>query len=88
MYTKKLLFVFFLLVVALSDLTFLEQVDNNRRLKIAFEFTRPCFKNFSEGECAGLNPPATACVWKPHATNGWCSHKPNPVTYSNLFVLA
>jgi hypothetical protein len=46
--------------------------------------TVPCFKNFSEGECGSLDPPATACVWKPHDSNGWCARRVGN-TYVNDF---
>jgi hypothetical protein len=90
---KQLIFIALILGLALGELTFLEQSNNgvgngNGRKMIDFYITRPCYKNFSEGECAGLQPAATACVWQPHAQNGWCSHKKNENTYSNVFTMA
>jgi hypothetical protein len=83
----KIIILSILLTMTVCDLGFLISAGaNNARPNKVIDFmvTRPCFKNFSAGECDGLSPAASACVWKPHAKSGWCAHKING-SYSNLF---
>jgi hypothetical protein len=54
-------------------------------IKIKFVKTVECYKNFSEGECNDLTPEASACVWEPHASHGYCSYKEGNA-YKNDFV--
>jgi hypothetical protein len=67
-----------------SEITKLEIKEKLKFMEM--NMTRPCYKNYEGGECVGLKPAATGCLWKPGDTNGWCVYKKGK-TISNVFEL-
>ena len=71
-----------LLIVYVISQTFLE----DKAIKgLKMKITRNCVKDFNDGECSGLNPPATACIWFPKATTGQCVYIDSNGILQNMF---
>ena len=71
-----------LFVVYVFSQSYLEE---NTIKGLKMKITRNCIKDFSEGECSGLKPTATACIWFPKATAGQCVFRDSNGILQNMF---
>jgi hypothetical protein len=81
-----------ILLVAIAYSSQHETIDYRDILQKLGEFNLEhkvaCYQNFIKGDCEGLEPTATACVWPPHAEHGYCAYKDENGKYANNFKLA